>query len=426
MRIDRLELKNFKGFAERTLEFHPRFNLLIGENGSGKSSILEAVVIGLQDWLHVFGAGSVKGFDEALVRITRVESAGGLRFEPSDSAYLDAAGTTFEEAFRVRWMPRNARGDASLVGWQINRRYQESLDKPVTLPLPVFYTANRLTHPASPRPDPFETKADLSRAKAYDGCADGYLTPEHLIAWFKREEFIRLQTGKSGGPLEVARKAILGCLEGGVDLQYSVQDLDLLIHFERNGWQPFGNLSDGQKSIVAMVGEIAYRCAWLNPHLGSRALEETPGVILIDELDLHLHPRWQRRVIDDLKRTFPAMQFICTTHSPFLIQSLDPGELIQLDPGKETLEYSQRSIEDIVETIQGVEMPQRGRRREQMEEAAEHYFTLLRQKDHVSAAELDAAEVDYRTASEAYTDQPAIHALLKLERLFADHETKPD
>jgi predicted ATP-binding protein involved in virulence len=80
-----------------------------------------------------------------------------------------------------------------------------------------------------------------------------------------------------------------------------------------------------------MVADIAYRCLKLNPHLGKDAVKETPGIVLIDELDLHLHPNWQRRIVDDLKNTFPNIQFVATTHSPFIIQSLREEELRNLD-----------------------------------------------------------------------------------------------
>jgi predicted ATP-binding protein involved in virulence len=83
--------------------------------------------------------------------------------------------------------------------------------------------------------------------------------------------------------------------------------------------------------MLAMVGDIAQKAAKLNPQLGANVLLETPGVVLIDELDLHLHPRWQRRVITDLRRTFPKIQFICTTHSPQLIGQAKSGEIILLD-----------------------------------------------------------------------------------------------
>jgi predicted ATP-binding protein involved in virulence len=86
--------------------------------------------------------------------------------------------------------------------------------------------------------------------------------------------------------------------------------------------------------MATMIGELARRAALLNPNLGEEVLEETPGVVLIDELDLHLHPKWQRRIIHDLKRTFPQVQFIATTHSPQLIGEARPHEVRILEEGK--------------------------------------------------------------------------------------------
>lgn len=93
----------------------------------------------------------------------------------------------------------------------------------------------------------------------------------------------------------------------------------------------FRQLSDGYRNIIGMVADIAYRCIKLNPHLGENAVKETPGIVLIDELDLHLHPNWQRRIVEDFKNTFPSIQFVATTHSPFIIQSLKEDELRNLD-----------------------------------------------------------------------------------------------
>lgn len=93
----------------------------------------------------------------------------------------------------------------------------------------------------------------------------------------------------------------------------------------------FRQLSDGYRNIIGMVADIAYRCIKLNPHLGENAVKETPGIVLIDELDLHLHPNWQRRIVEDFKNTFPGIQFVATTHSPFIIQSLKEDELRNLD-----------------------------------------------------------------------------------------------
>ncbi len=107
--------------------------------------------------------------------------------------------------------------------------------------------------------------------------------------------------------------------------------------------QPFSNLSAGQRMMLALVADIAIKAVTQNNYLVPEetpalcngplpdVLAQTPGVILIDELDVHLHPRWQRRVATDLKSTFPKMQFVCTTHSPQVIGEVAPEEIRMLD-----------------------------------------------------------------------------------------------
>jgi predicted ATP-binding protein involved in virulence len=142
---------------------------------------------------------------------------------------------------------------------------------------------------------------------------------------------------------------------------------------------------------------------------------EAEAVVLIDEIDLHLHPRWQREIRQKLRETFPKVQFIATTHSPFVIQSLRPGELINLGP-EESEEYSDKSIEDISEKVMGVEMPQKSERYLDMMKAAEEYFTIL-QSPAGTPAEIEAAERRLNELSVPFSDDPAFQALLKLERI---------
>jgi predicted ATP-binding protein involved in virulence len=130
--------------------------------------------------------------------------------------------------------------------------------------------------------------------------------------------------------LSAVKRAIVGCVEGAISLYYDERYKDLVVNFEQFGHQLFQNLSDGQRIVLTLVGDLVKRATSLNPHLADRVLDETPGVVLIDELDLHLHPRWQRRVIHDLKTTFPSIQFIATTHSPQLIGEAGPEEVILL------------------------------------------------------------------------------------------------
>ena len=91
---------------------------------------------------------------------------------------------------------------------------------------------------------------------------------------------------------------------------------------------PLSYLSDGYRTTLSMFADIAYRMALLNPSLGKDVLE-TPGVVLIDEVDLHLHPLWQARILSDLRSVFPHVQFIVTTHAPMVISSV-PAKHIRI------------------------------------------------------------------------------------------------
>ena len=103
--------------------------------------------------------------------------------------------------------------------------------------------------------------------------------------------------------------------------------------------------------------------------------------MLIDEIDAHMHAKWQRRVVGDLKHVFPKIQFGCTSYSPFVIQSLEPDELIALDKsGLLLVQYAKRSIEDIAEEIQKVEIPQQSERARKLDQATERDFSILMKK----------------------------------------------
>jgi len=174
---------------------------------------------------------------------------------------------------------------------------------------------------------------------------------------------------------------------------------------------PFTALSDGTRNYFAIVADIAFKCVTLNPHLKENALKETNGIILIDELDLHLHPDWQRRMIHSLKDIFPNVQFITTTHSPFLIQETALNQLVVLKKCAVDFVGSgiDLSIEDIAEEVQKVENPQWSKSRQKMFEVAKAYYkAVVEGKDTPEMkAELDQAMLPFAkdTAFYAITEQ---------------------
>ena len=168
---------------------------------------------------------------------------------------------------------------------------------------------------------------------------------------------------------------------------------------------------------MSLFCDIARRAAILNPHLGGNASEETAGVVLIDELDLHLHPKWQRSIIENLRRAFPKIQFICTTHSPFLIQSLRSGEeLIMLD-GQPTAQLANKSIEEIAQGIMGVSHPEVAERYMEMKTAAKHYLETLEEAAISPEEKLEAFKQRLSESIAPYADNPAFQAVLEMERV---------
>jgi predicted ATP-binding protein involved in virulence len=211
---------------------------------------------------------------------------------------------------------------------------------------------------------------------------------------------------------------ILSGIEGGMAISYYAKSEELVVDIKGQGAQPYRNLSDGQRNMLAMIGDLAIKATQLNPQFGDRALEETPGIVLIDELDLHLHPKWQRRVIEDLRRIFPKVQFVASTHSPFLIQTARDGELIAL--GKDVKNsHVGRGVEEVAEHIMGVNMPETSPRYREMIDVAKEYFRLLEQAKDADAEKMLSLKRDLDIMTEPYSDNPAYVAFLEMKRAAA-------
>lgn len=170
-------------------------------------------------------------------------------------------------------------------------------------------------------------------------------------------------------------------------------------------------MSDGLQAMINIVTEIAHRCIELNGFMGINAVRYTPGIVMIDEIDLYLHPHWQRHVLQDLQKAFPMIQFVVTTHSPFIVQSLKSGQLVSFDEGITTEgEPYKESIEDITEERMGLHQELRSKRFEEMERMAADYYRKL------SEGQDDKALLDeLRQIETNFSDDPAYVALLRAE-----------
>jgi predicted ATP-binding protein involved in virulence len=428
MRIDSLRLTNFKGFDRRELKFHPQFNLIVGENGTGKTSVLEALSIAVGSWFLGMRAYDSRHIRPADVRLVGMDTPDGVRWEQQYPTTIGAAGELMGEA--VTWSRtlaspsgRTTYVDARSVKTRAARAQAEiERGASVTLPLLSYYGTGRLWN--VPREtakvrgvEKVAGSARRSRLSAYANSVDPRLSVSELVAWIARESWRSFQKGGTDSLVfSRAREAMIRHVDRAEDVYFDAEYGEVVLRLAGGERQPFNNLSDGQRSMLALVGDLGRKAATLNPHLGGDVLGETPGVVLIDELDLHLHPKWQRRVIEDLRSTFPSLQFFATTHSPFLIQSLRSGEELVMLEGQPLSGAGNLPIEEIARGIQGVEHPEVSARYDEMRTVARHYLEVLEEVASSPADKLERYREQLAASIAPYADNPAFQAFLEMKR----------
>lgn len=342
MRIDRLELENFRCYDNASFDWHPNFNLIVGKNATGKTALLDGIAVAMGSWLL-----GIRGYDSRHIRDddirnVAVETPSGFVFRSQDSVCVAASGVVLgQEVSWKRVLRRGGRtttGDARSIR-TLAEQAARSSDNP-TLPVISYYGTGRLwLEPKQTKkvksPSSITAKAKLNPLEAYRNSVDPRLSSKQLIEWIARQAWIAYQQGRSNSVFDVVLEAIKQSIEGGRHLYFDPSYGEIILEVEGSGRHPFSQLSDGQRCMLALVGDIAQKAVRLNSHLGDDVLKKTTGIVLIDELEMHLHPTWQQSVADSLKRVFPNIQFFCTTHSPQIIRQT-PKEQIRILNGDGT------------------------------------------------------------------------------------------
>jgi predicted ATP-binding protein involved in virulence len=429
MRIDSLLLENFKGFQRRELTFHPQFNLVVGENGTGKTSLLDALAVAVGSWFLGVSGVDTRHIYPYEVRLQGFPSEAGTNWEGQYPCFIEASGSISHERYLWRRSLNGPGGRTTCIGAAGIKKLAEQATRAVregqsiNLPLISYYGTGRLW--LVPReqgqvkepPSSLLTK-QLSRLDGYKTSVDPRLSVSALTKWLARQSWLSFQQGgQESQSFQVVRRGLVQIIPGVEDLYFDANLGEVILRFANGDQQPFMNLSDGQRAMLAVVGDLAQKAATLNPHLGADVLSETEGVVMIDELDLHLHPTWQRHVIEDLRTTFPKIQFICTTHSPFLIQSLRSGEELLMLEGQPTAKLGDLSIAEIAEGIQGVPDTSVSARYAEMKDIAKNYLQLLEDTTLSPADKSDAFKDQLVDSISPFADNPAFQALLELQRV---------
>lgn len=396
-----MTVTNFRGFAgQRRFELSDRFALIAGVNGRGKTSLLDGLALLVARLLRAlaFSAGNGRTISAGDVHDGGDEAALAMR------VLCAGIPVTYDVAFRPGSRRVVARGLPRAVCDQIRANYGDPTREDDQAPVAVYFTTDRAGY-RLPRSLPAELPTG-QRLAHHGALSNRMVDYRDFMARYRlwvRDENVAVLS---------AFNNVLSTFLGGFS-DVRVEDDPLRLTMSKDGARlTLPQLSDGERAFLAMLGDLVRRLSLANPDLANPL--EGHGVVLIDELELHLHPRWQREVVEKLRTSFPNIQFIATTHSPFIIQSLRPGELITLDP-EEFGEYANRSVEDIAEQVMGVEMPQKSQRYLDMYEAAKEYYRVLDGPDDLDADRAHAeSRLDELTLP--FRDDPAFMAYLEFQR----------
>ena len=315
--------------------------------------------------------------------------------------YTSGGQTTHKEAAKIKQLADDA-------------DKQVRAGKPVILPLVACYGIRRLCNLPSARKA--YSQRELSRFVGYRDSMAGGIDDSKLAGWMEYQDWIAYQEKHEPRLYHTTRQAMRQMIEQAVEVRFDSKRLEVIVEFNDGRLQPFSHLSDGQRNVAALAGDIAVRMAQLNPHLGEDAQTQTPGIVLIDELDLHLHPKWQRHIVTDLRRAFPLVQFIATTHSPFIIQSLREGELLMLQ-GQPVQHLENLPLDAIATGLMDVPEPQASEHYIEMRDEAKDYLRTVEEAAKSPQEELTQYKERLAQRLEPYADNPAFQAILELERV---------
>ncbi len=428
MRLDWIRAENFRCFESQRFDLAERFNLFIGDNGTGKTAILDALAVAVGAF-YLKLPWKARAFRQDEVHVKQYSLGDTPTLEPQYPVAVSCEGdvggemATWERRLnspKSRTTRQNASEIQSIANEMVD---QVENGEPVTLPVVSYYGTGRLwvqkrqTGNGHRRLSP---EKPGSRLRGYRDALSPASDEKRVLAWFKAHEMGAIQEDRSIGVLEAVRAAVLTCVDDATRVHFAVRRDQLMVTVQGQEL-PFHLLSDGYHSMVGMIADIAIRTATLNPHLADRAALETPGVVLVDELDLHLHPKWQRRVVEDLMRAFPKIQFVATTHSPFIIQSLPDSPEVMLHnlDNEQAVDFVDRSIEDIAEGIQGLDEVQRSKRHADMIDAAKEYYRALEEGKEGDDDEVAKLKAKLDELIEPFSDDPAFVAFLNMKRAAA-------
>lgn len=380
-RIDTLGLQNFRLFRELSITFHPELTVLVAPNGGGKTAILDALRIALQAIVKPLGdTASDIAWSAKDTRLLR--TAEGAMAEASEAS-LRVRGVLDEQP--VAWKFEYAAGtlqphitevfvEAIRLRGAIDRYADGKRSEAPSMPVFAYYGTGRLWVRNEPRRTrkKTESREEILLTGGYLDCLTSASRYDRFIRWFERviREAQNELTSRTPSPhrpqllLAAIRTAVDAVLRpsGWHTLDWDFLTNEIIAAHTDHGRLPVGILSDGIRNLIGLVADLAQRAVQLNPHLGADAPKMSSGIVLIDEVDMHLHPEWQQLVVGQLREAFPRIQFIVTTHSPQVLSTVDKESIriLRMRDGIATVEtpkFQTRGVEsaDVLAFIMGVD-----------------------------------------------------------------------
>lgn len=421
MHLNTVTLRNFRCFEELTINLHPRLTVLVAENGDGKTTILDGIAIGLSPVLRYLSTAnqrlSGRGFQDTDFRLKSWENHRGEELWVA-SDYAQIVIETMSGLKWDNWKPSEAgKQPESKVGQKELSDYSSKVLENLKtsspeLPVFAYYGANRGWIEIPSRLHKSNVNYIYPTSALLDAL-DSLSDFKEMLKWFDMEEASELRAARRPNEntavrysaLDVVRAVISTALGSRYkDPHFNARHKFVIRSDNSPGVLQVSQLSQGYQSMLALSMDFARRLDIANRHLHNveksfdwsfekeyiakwRMAEQdydyvdqgpawAPAIMLVDEIDLHLHPRWQQQVLGDLMCAFPNTQFITTTHSPQVISTvpqesiriIKDGRIYAAPPGTNGAE-AQRILEDVFQVSP--------RPKTSMAEALNEYFDLV-------------------------------------------------
>ncbi len=393
MFLNSLNLQNFRKFSDLKIEFKSKLTVLVGANGSGKSTVLEAATIAVGTIIAAMDGLTNYGIKKTDAHYKCFDLGSNVDVQDQFPVVITAEGRV--DGKKISWTrslnSANSRGGLAAAKelTAIAKEYQERMrsgDIELRLPIVSYYGTGRLW--AQHREKKDDTFKKNTRTNGYLDSLDGAANNKLMMKWFQKMTIQQLQRGQEIPEfiaVKMAVEQVFASITGfsNVMVQFNLDtgELDILYFDENKNHvrMPMSALSDGYRCMISLIADIAYRMATLNPQLLDKVLTETEGIILIDEIDLHLHPAWQKRILKDLTDVFPKVQFIVTTHAPEVINSVGRESIVILRDNEGVSAANETYGKDANTILR--EVMEVSARPEEIEKLFECFYSLLDKKE---------------------------------------------